>query len=1039
METRKFYFRWQVIAVLWLMIAFPVSFVQGQEASSTPQNTSTEKGVKVISGRVCDKQNVPIIGASIACQRTGAGVVTDVNGEFTLRIKTSRPQETIVVSYLGMVRQQHTINFAQVEDPLNFVFIMEEDTTSIDQVVVTGIYNRTKESFTGSYATYDVKELKNAGNINIIQSLKTIDPSFALLENNMFGSDPNQLADVEIRGKTSIVGFKEVFGEDPNQPLFILDGFETTLQTIMDLSLDRVASVTVLKDAASTAIYGAKAANGVVVVETKSPEPGKLRVSYSGNFDISFADLSDYNLMNAREKLEFERLAGRFDSNLVASEGMLQQRYNDLLAEVERGVDTYWMSEPLRLGLNQRHNLYVEGGDERMRYGVGLNLNNQEGVMKNSSRRVFSGNVDLLYRVGKLSFSNKLTIDATNLSNPVVPFSDYAEANPYYRKYNETGGIDQWLEARTYSNPANVGYTEIWVGNPMWNDAQNSYDRGNGLAVQNNFQLEYRPLDYLYLRGRFSVQKNIDETEVFTSPSDTQFDGEDILMKGWYQNTSDKGVNYNGDVTATFGKLIGEKHQINAVLGASLSEATNVTKGFDAIGFPEGDFTTPAFSNQYSEGGKPSYSDYKKRSTSLYFNGNYSYDNRYLLDVNLRSDGSSVFGTNKRFTNTWAVGVAWNVYNEPFLKNLTDAFTMFKLRVSIGNPGNQNFGSFSSITTYRFNNWMMNNFGTGLLINSFGDPDLDWQKTINLNYGIDLSIRNRLHLTFDYYNKTTDPLLASVGIPLSVGTSSRLMNIGRQINKGFDGSIRYAILYNPEQRINWTVGIDFRHNTAYYDGIGDKLSQYNAENQTKSLMRYYDGGSPTALYAVRSEGIDPATGREIFLTASGKRTFTHSYNDEVLIGDTNPDMEGTINSSLYWKGFSCSFYLRYSWGADQFNSTLYNKVENISEEGLKVNQDKRALYDRWQKPGDIAQFKGISLTEYTPMSSRFVQKNNYIELESVRVSYEFQQKWMTKAGISGLIVSAYMNDICRFATIEDERGISYPFARSVSLSLTVNF
>ena len=265
------------------------------------------------------------------------------------------------------------------------------------------------------------------------------------------------------------------------------------------------------------------------------------------------------------------------------------------------------------------------------------------------------------------------------------------------------------------------------------------------------------------------------------------------------------------------------------------------------------------------------------------------------------------------------------------------------------------------------------------------------------------------------------------------------MNIGRQINRGFDGTVRYAILYNPEQRIIWTVGVDFRHNTAYYDKIGNKLAQYNAENMSRSLMRYYDGGSPTALYAVRSEGIDPATGREIFLTADGKRTFTHSYNDEVLIGDTNPTMEGTLNSSLFWKGFSCSFYLRYSWGADQFNSTLYNKVENISEAGMQVNQDRRALYDRWQKPGDIAQYKGISLTENTPMSSRFVQKNNYIELESVRLSYEFDQDWMRRARIEGFILSAYMNDICRFATIEDERGISYPFARSVSLSLTVNF
>ena len=252
MKTGKFYSRWQIVAVLWLMMAFPVSFVHGQEKESAQQtDSSSREGVQVITGHICDKQGVPIIGASIACQRTGAGVVTDVNGNFTLKIKTKRDQETLVISYLGMKRQNQVINFAQIKQPLKFV--MEEDTTSIDQVVVTGIYNRTKESFTGSYATYDVKELKNAGNINIIQSLKTIDPSFALLENNMFGSDPNQLADVEIRGKTSIVGFKEVFGEDPNQPLFILDGFETTLQTIMDLSLDRVASVTVLKDAASTA------------------------------------------------------------------------------------------------------------------------------------------------------------------------------------------------------------------------------------------------------------------------------------------------------------------------------------------------------------------------------------------------------------------------------------------------------------------------------------------------------------------------------------------------------------------------------------------------------------------------------------------------------------------------------------------------------------------------------------------------------------------------------------------------------------------
>lgn len=205
------------------------------------------------------------------------------------------------------------------------------------------------------------------------------------------------------------------------------------------------------------------------------------------------------------------------------------------------------------------------------------------------------------------------------------------------------------------------------------------------------------------------------------------------------------------------------------------------------------------------------------------------------------------------------------------------------------------------------------------------------------------------------------------------------------------------------------------------------------------MTRYYDGGSPTALWAVRSAGIDPATGQEIFLTKDGKPTFQHNYDNEVVVGNTNPDVEGVWGNSLYWKGFSLNLHIRYSLGGQKFNNTLYEKVENISVTGLSQNQDKRALYDRWQKPGDKAKFKGISQTDITPISSRFVQDNNYIAIESVRLAYEFPQRWMERIRFSGLTVSAYMNDICRFSTIKDERGISYPFARSVSMSISVNF
>ena len=987
----------------------------------------------LVKGTVLDKDKEPLPGVTILLKGTKSGVVTDLNGKYSIVIPaTGNP--VLVFTFVGMKKEEVNVAGRKVID-----VVLQEEQTAVEEVVVTGIYTRKKESFTGSSETYTTKELKMAGNRNVLESLRTLDPAFNIIENNQYGSDPNRLPDIEIRGKSSIVGFKEEFGQDPNQPLFILDGFETTLATIMDLSLDRVASVTILKDAASTAIYGAKAANGVVVVETRSPERGRLRLSYSGNYDISFADLTDYNLMNSAEKLEFERLAGNFNINTATSQEQLTERYYDLLSNVKRGVDTYWMSEPLRIAFNHRHNLYVEGGDQQMRYGFGVSYSNVDGVMKSSIRNSFSANLDLIYRKEKFQFMNKLTIDYGNTENPIVAFSAYSRANPYYEKRTSGGGVERWLEARTYENIANVAYSSVWVANPLWNAAQSSYNKGNSWGVRNSFSLEYDPFRSLQLRARFGVNKSVSESEVFYSPTDTRFDNTEQLKKGTYSNSTSDGMNYDGDFTFTYGELLGDKHQINMAFGVSISESNSSSKGFSGYGFPEGNFTSPGFINSYPEGGAPSYGESKSRGVNFYFNGGYSYDNRYLVDANLRSDGTSVFGVNKRFSTTWAIGLAWNVHGEKFVKEHLPFISRLKIRGSIGNPGNQNFGSFSSITVYSFNNWLLNNFGTGVIINSYGDPDMDWQRTMDKNIGLDMTLlKNRLNFTIDYYHKKTDPLMASIGLPLSVGTTSRLANVGMQVDKGINGSLRYAFLYKPKERINWTTSINFRWGKGYYDKIGKSLDAINKENLAKSLVRYYDKGSTSALWTVRSAGIDPATGREIFITKDGHYTYDYDYEEEVEVGDTRPTLEGVLGNVLYYKGFSCSVQLRYSFGADAFNYTLYSKVENISSTALKNNQDRRALYDRWKEPGDMAKFKGISVTDSSPISSRFVMKNNYISMESIRVGYEIPERWLKKIRISGMNLSGYMNQIWRISSIKDERGIDYPFARSVSFSLSVN-
>ena len=833
---------------------------------------------RTIKGIVRDKTTGdPLPGATVKIKGTSVGTATNMEGKFELTVADNFI--ALEVSFIGYGTVEVTVGKREQLEVL-----LEAESSKMDEVVVTGVYTRKKESFTGSSQTYKAEELKSVGNQNLIQSLKVLDPAFAVLESNEFGSDPNRLPDLEIRGKSSIVGLKEQFGEDPNQPLFILDGFETTLRTIMDLSMDRIASVTILKDAASTAIYGAKAANGVVVVETKVPQGGRLRLSYNGSFEISFADLTDYNLMNAAEKLEFERLAGNFKSNIADNQELKEVRYNKLLGNVLRGVDTYWLSEPIRTGFNQRHNLYVEGGNEQFRYGFGGSYNKIQGVMKSSTRDIFSGNLDLLYRVGKLTFSNKLSVDVTKHDNPVVPFSEYAHANPYYPKRTADGAVEKWLEYKDNEYSA-TDASEI-VGNPLWNAALNSYDKSEMFGVRNNFNLEYRPFDFLYIRGRFGISKQTTDSERFTSPDATEFDQVELLKKGSYDDMREDDFSYDGDLTLTYGQIFNDAHQINAVLGVSISERKSISKGFSAVGFPEGNFTTPGFSNEYPDNGKPSYGDSKNRSANFYFNGGYSYKNKYLLDANVRMDGTSVFGSNKKFTTTWAVGVAWNIHNEAFMGDWVD---WFKLRFSVGNPGNQNFSAYKAYTTYVYNTNLQNAFGMGANVSGFGNPDLKWQKTMDYNLGLDLTVlNNRLKFNTDVYWKDTDPMLVTTSIASSTGRDSYITNLGAQRTKGVSFNVVGTIWENTEDRLNWSLSLNGRHQKQNYRNIGASLELLNDELKSTSLTRYRDGGSPTDIWAVRSAGIDPMTGKEIYIKKDGSYTFDYDINDEMVVGNTEP-------------------------------------------------------------------------------------------------------------------------------------------------------
>ncbi len=1007
----------------------------GGGKQQTTESQTPEKKV-IYRGVVIDDTDAPLPGVSVTLPHSkGTGVTTDVNGRFEISVPES--VHNLVFSYIGMKTQ--TVRVKGITKDITVR--LESDAVNLKEAVVTGIYTRNAESFTGSMATYTNKELKQVGNLNVLQSLQALDPAFVITDNNLRGADPNATLDISIRGTTNLTDLESDYEYDPNQPLFILDGFESDLTTITNLNIDRVASITILKDAASTAIYGSKAANGVVVVETVKPEPGKLRFSYSGNYQVAWADLTDYNMMNAREKLAYEKLAGRYasgDYNLDANGEIIdedqRQIYYNRLKLVEQGLDSYWLNEPLRTAFTQTHNIYVDGGDSAFLYGVGVNYSNTQGVMKGSGKDALNGNIRLTYRVDRLSFSNNTNLNYNTSDTEPVAFRNFVNANPYYSKYNENGEITKYFERTATLSGYEYAY------NPLWDFNQKSYNRTNTFSLNNNFQVEWRILEELRLRGRFGVTIAQNESTVFHSPEETMFAETDRLERGTYAKNSSRDTSYDGTLDLTYGRTFGN-HMLNLIGGMQFTESNSDAEAFSALGYMSDQYSNPNFSMGYPDGGKPSSTVVKSRTASYYFNLNYGYDMRYLVDLNLRTDGASVFGINNPFSTTWSFGLGWNVHNEKFLAD-SDVISYMKLRYSLGNPGNSNLDAKRANTVYNYYTAFQNPFGLAALVSQWCNKDLEWQRTLDQNIGIDLAFMDdRLRFTFDYFTKTTDPLLLSISLPPSTGTTTSPMNIGTMHNEGFTWQATYFVLRGNDY--NWSLTANMNHVKTSYDDMGNYLEYLNEQGRDEeayTLRRYYDGASPTALWAVRSAGIDPMTGNEVFIKKDGSYTFQWDTADEVFCGETRPDVEGTFGTSAYWKGLSMNLIFSYRYGGQAFRQTLFDKVENISESDLMYNQDKRAYYDRWQKPGDHAKFKRIDDLSESHMTSRFIEDENTLKLTTLSFGYENQTApWLKTIGASSFNVRLSMNDLFYLSTIKEERGLDYPFQRSVMMSLGLSF
>ncbi len=1032
----------------------------GQSGNSAPEIqplTISQPHVKI---KVVDLAGEPLVGATVSIRKKKVSNVTDRNGFITMDLEVG---DILDISFIGYEME----TFKVPSTTADLTIVLKPSDKKLDEIVVNaGILTRKKESFTGAVSSFSGTELRKIGNGNVLQSLKTLDPSFIIVPNELSGSNPNQLPTIQLRGTTSIItsnSLKNEFDIDPNQPLFILNGMESSLQQIVNLDINRIASITILKDAASTALYGSKAANGVVVVETKRPRPGDLRVHYTLDMRMEIPDLGDYNMMNSSELLEFQKLAGYYaPGERQASQLPLDTLYNNRLRAVLGGVDSYWLSVPLRNAYTAGHAISINGGSGEFQYDAMVTYRKAPGVMKGSQKETWGGSIDLSYRRKKVNFVNRTYVEGNQgQESPYGTFADYVNVAPYYRKYDDKGRLFTGKYLETFIG--NDGYYSLLqrnTPNPIYNAMLNSKNGSSGLRIQNNLSFIWDiNHDWRFTSGILIAGGTADNA-VFMPAAHTMFDNVSYDQKGSYQYGGQKSLEYQGNIMLTYQRVFNEKHSLTGNVRTEMAQQARSAVGFTAAGFPDGVEPNPAFATGYALNSKPTYAEIKTRQVNALSSVNYAFANKYYADATLRIDGSTVFGSQKKYTHFWALGIGWTINNESFLKN-AGWLSLLRLRGNAGTNGNQQLGTFVSSSVYDYTN-QVTGFGTGLYLNQLGVPDLAWQTTRSYSAGIDLAVdRNRFIATLNAFNKITDPLIVNAPAAASVGVSSYALNAGQLTVKGLEGIIKYSPIFNLRERLQWTLGLTgsiTRSRFSKFSSILEKENElarkeFNQDTPLEDiagyLRRYLDGYSPDDMWAVRSLGIDPATGKEILVKKDGTHTFYYNANDETVVGSSMPKVQGIISSNLTIKNFSFSVNLRYSLGQSKFNYAVFNKVENITSDKLSFNQDKRALYDRWKQPGDKAMFSGINLSDldymynmYAPPSSRFIQKENYLSGESIMIGYELSaasQPWLQKLSIRSVILNAYANEVFRLSNITAERGTDYPFAKNYSLSLNVFF
>ena len=994
-----------------------------------------KKSVRV-KGWVHDKNKEPIAGVTVRLVGVSLGTATNAKGWFAIDLPVLKGE--LELSFVGFKKK--LVSFTEKTDTLRIV--MEEDMQQVDEVVVTGIFNKPKESFTGAVTAITKDDLKANYSRNILQTLANIDPSLRIVQNNKMGSDPNTLPEIRLRGASTLLTAQELKSQedgrpDYNRPLFIMDGFEVDLERVMDMNENEIENITILKDASATAMYGARGANGVIVITTNRYTAGNIRVMYQGRVNLQIPDFSTYdNLMSAEEKFEIEKEYGLWDSE------MYKFLYDEIEANIAKGLNYDWLKVPTRTGVGQTHILQVSGSQEAWNYSLDLNYQSTLGVMKESERKNFNGTMSLGYRAKNWNIWQSLSIGVnSNQDSPYGRFSEYVAMNRYWEPYDENGKPIEY-----YYHP-NGGFNYP-ISNPLYDQASGYWSKTKYYNVRSNTRVKYNFTERFYTEVSFGISRKETKGDTYYPPSHKRFDTvTELDQKGSFSRGERENIEWQVRGMLYYTNTFRDKHMISTGFSTELSETTEDSATWTAVGFMADNIDHPGMSLSYPENGHVFGDKSVTRRASFSYTANYYYNQRYFVDGSITYNGASSFGKKSRFSPYYSIGGGWLVNNESFVQNHLPFINELRLRYSFGVVGNSSLAPQDYMEVFDRNPQDLYLGGICWTLNSFANPNLKQQNTLQHNMGFDLSIFNdRVSVHFNYYNFLTNNTMTDMKLPISHGFKTVRGNIGKIRNEGFEWYFNFVMLNKPEKNVRWTLNANVTRlkNTIVKlsEGFKEAISgQFKEMDAALEDIKYQEGKSMDALYGLRSVGIDPTSGQRVFLKADGvTTTLEQKAEDLVYLGDSQPKVNSTFSTAFTWKGLSVVLGFGVKWGGKQVNTTELNKGENVR---LSSNLDRRLLKYGWRKIGDQARYKNqwgsTSRDIYTYACSDFVHKDNVFSCNNVNIHYSFPKKILKTIGLESLAISADLSDIFYFSTIERERGTYYPFSINPNFSISCTF